>query len=415
MLSLSAALLFCCPSPLPLPQVARREALEPPAQAWIEALRDDQAAGNAERAFEALRRSGESSRAALRAGLASSDWQQRFLSAALLAELGPERPDALGLCSRVLIAHLADNHIRGDAQMASAALLDLGPACLPWLDAAVSFPADPQQARLATSLIGDLRHRRTPVTAPASREFLLQLHADRPALPPLGPERLREAEWIRHWVAELGADEQEGNAVRASFRLRRHPQRGMVLAALDAVLVDPDRQRRQIAAHLLRRLAPDAVSVTRIELAIEAQESDFLGRNHLFNAYSGSSYLLRHRELARPWLEAALAHPDPIVRSRCGRILAEDPQAGLSLLVPVLIERLLDNDTAGDAMQSVWSLVRLGERALPWIEAALPGVEPQQDRLLRRAADLIRAGFAGRPGDGLHRVLHPAAETWHFK
>ncbi len=66
----------------------------------------------------------EAARSALRFGLGSQDSQQRFLCAFLLAQ-GGHALDTDIVC-RELIEHLADNHIRGDALMATHGLYRLG-------------------------------------------------------------------------------------------------------------------------------------------------------------------------------------------------------------------------------------------------------------------------------------------------
>ncbi len=66
----------------------------------------------------------EAARSALRFGLGSQDSQQRFLCAYLLAQ-GGHALDTDIVC-RELIEHLADNHILGDALMATHGLYRLG-------------------------------------------------------------------------------------------------------------------------------------------------------------------------------------------------------------------------------------------------------------------------------------------------
>ena len=66
----------------------------------------------------------DAARSALRFGLGSQDSQQRFLCAFLLAQ-GGHALDTDIVC-RELIEHLADNHIGGDALMASHGLYRLG-------------------------------------------------------------------------------------------------------------------------------------------------------------------------------------------------------------------------------------------------------------------------------------------------
>jgi len=85
-------------------------------------------------------------RGTLMRNLHSSDGQEKFLSAALLAERG-ETALAPVLVSR-LAPHLADNDIPRDGGVAAHALHALGPSALPYLTP-YRRSTDPQQAELA--------------------------------------------------------------------------------------------------------------------------------------------------------------------------------------------------------------------------------------------------------------------------
>ncbi|MFG0283643.1 MAG: hypothetical protein ACF8R7_04415 [Phycisphaerales bacterium JB039] len=85
---------------------------------------------------------GDSAAWAIEDGLRSDDAQQRF-ACAVAAGFG--RCDSLvDLAAPVLIEHLADNNLAGDARVAAPALLGLGEAARPWLEAFAEAP-DRQQ------------------------------------------------------------------------------------------------------------------------------------------------------------------------------------------------------------------------------------------------------------------------------
>jgi hypothetical protein len=71
----------------------------------------------------------------------------RFLCAFVLGQAGFD--DAVA--RRILVEHLADNHIGGDAIMAAHALYRLGPAALPTVRGAMAF-AD-EQARSLLKIV----------------------------------------------------------------------------------------------------------------------------------------------------------------------------------------------------------------------------------------------------------------------
>lgn len=83
----------------------------------------------------------------LRWGLGSRDSQQRFLCAYILAQGGFDDPAARG----ILVDHLRDNHIAGDALMAVHGLTCLGEAVLPTVYGALER-ADSQSRKLLLSI-----------------------------------------------------------------------------------------------------------------------------------------------------------------------------------------------------------------------------------------------------------------------
>jgi hypothetical protein len=95
----------------------------------------------------------EEARPALQRAVYSADDQQRFLAAFLLAQGGAR--DQLPYVARLLIEHLGDNSIEGDAVMAGHGLWCLGPAVLPELRLARRW-ADPQARTLLDRIELDL-------------------------------------------------------------------------------------------------------------------------------------------------------------------------------------------------------------------------------------------------------------------
>lgn len=79
-------------------------------------------------AFRWLATRGAEPAAALRRGLESADAQRQFLCAFLLARSGADAP--LGILCRVLVEHLNDNRIGGDALLAAHGLYRLGQRAL---------------------------------------------------------------------------------------------------------------------------------------------------------------------------------------------------------------------------------------------------------------------------------------------
>jgi hypothetical protein len=86
----------------------------------------------------------------LTAALGSTDGQQRFLSALVLAEHAVE--EYAGIVAPILVAHLADNRLATDAGNAAPALANLGDSARPYLERAKSS-SDAQQAELASKIL----------------------------------------------------------------------------------------------------------------------------------------------------------------------------------------------------------------------------------------------------------------------
>ena len=118
---------------------------------------------NADDGVAYLRRHLSAARPHLESAFRTGDRQQRLLCAILLARA--ERCPTASETIPFLVECLGDNHIRGDAALATQALLDLGEVALPWLEHA-SMSRDDQRRRIATAVL-------TALTAPSpSRDDL---------------------------------------------------------------------------------------------------------------------------------------------------------------------------------------------------------------------------------------------------
>ncbi len=99
-----------------------------------------------------LARHASHARQRLHWGLGSDDPQQRFFCAYLLGQAGYDDPVA----RRILVDHLGDNRIQGDALMASHALYKIGPRALPTVRSVLATTRDAQAATLLRVIERDL-------------------------------------------------------------------------------------------------------------------------------------------------------------------------------------------------------------------------------------------------------------------
>ncbi len=97
----------------------------------------------------------DKAREPLVAALGSDDLQQRFLAAVCLGAVGDK--EQLGRVAEILLPHLRDNQIKGDALLAGSALYRLGPALLPRLNDA-RLKADDQQRQIIDLMLYDFNH-----------------------------------------------------------------------------------------------------------------------------------------------------------------------------------------------------------------------------------------------------------------
>ena len=400
----------------------RRPALAPnpdPADLVLRAeLRDDDVPGNAGAAYGRLRRRGAAARPALVLGLRVLDWQERLLSAALLAQLPADEltVDELDELVRTLVGHLGDNRIRGDSRLAANALVVIGQPVGPYVQAS-AWHAEPQLAdlckRIERTLSSNLNRRSAQRL---SRSQLARPYASLawtgagPAVapPPAGPLP-DAAESLRRGLVDLGADDREGNAYRAwlvfhgwASRARARPFEAedpgvarLLREGLHGALADPDRQRRQLVGHVLMS-ADELPTRALLAVAIEALDLDAFGSSTTVpaaNANRAGTWLLAHLDEAGPELLGALGHPSHAVRVRAAALLAKGRHPAHSAYVPLLIQHLADNDIEEDATLAGRSLVLLGPAARLWLDRW--PVDEQQAAYL----DLIRRAITVRETD----------------
>jgi len=407
----------------------------------LSALGGDGIPGNASAAYHQLRKRGDEARPALRRGLGSDDWQQRLLSAVLFAQLEPSGDD-LSLVCRILIAHLPDNQIRGDATLAGHGLIALGTPALPYVDAVSwhlhgetieRFQLAEQCERLRHDMsdTGFSRAERARSTAALAklRINVAWVGPGKHACPELPAARPTEQQGIERLLSDLGHDERKGNAVFAYHALSfwehhvansRRPRewvpaapqmpRGeaLIRPLLWKGLVSEDRQRRQLCCVLLiyRAVEPTAVL---LEVCIEALEQDEFGSYETIdvaNANAAARYMLKHPKFASPFLHGGLKAMSETVRIRSAAILAQARDPRTQEYAPFLVGRLVSNDMPDDATLSGRSLCLLGPAALPYLEGK--PVDEQQAHYFV----VIRESIHAREADPPVRIPFSSGEMY---
>ncbi len=364
-------------------------------RAAVRVLRDGVRQDRQVRAYSELVSRGRAAQPALREGLLSEDWKARFLSAVLLARLGPESTD-LDRVSRVLVGHLDDNSIRVDALVAGKALLAIGQPARPYI-AAAAWHSSGQLAEQCKLLSLSLGRRLGKATQQArERSALDQLkwglrwNGKGPAIAPALSARLPSAaERLNQLYVDLGHDQRRGNAVLAytyflpSLGRNSQAQEPMKLLLLRKGLTDTDRQRRLMCAVLLMLRDVDPTPEL-LGVAMESLKSDEFSLKNSFlvaNANRAQTYLMRHPKAAQPFLMRSLTASSLSQRIRAAAILAQNRSEPTSAYVPMLLEHLCDNNVANDATLAGFSLSYLGPRVLPWLDA--PAKDAQQAHYMK--------------------------------
>ncbi|MHC5027245.1 MAG: hypothetical protein ACYTGR_10860 [Planctomycetota bacterium] len=190
-------------------------------------------------------------------------------------------------------------------------------------------------------------------------------------------------------IAELGADDERGNAVRARrllVALEEHDALdGGIVPRLEAAIRSSDLQRRQAAACLLydRRTYVDRALIA---VAIEGLADDGLCWWHLAdsNRWSGELYLRDHIGEAAEQLVAGLSSRDLQQRVSCASLLLRsDLVSTHDRARLVLIDHLADNTMSNDARVARASLRAEGRAALPDLDLFRDSQDAQQRRYVR--------------------------------
>lgn len=221
-----------------------------------------------------------------------------------------------------------------------------------------------------------------------------------PVLPAFPRDELRRrlrssplTAWERRAAArvlsrDLGDDDQEGNAARA-LRWYSTQDAELALETLVPLLDDADWQTRHLAADLLRDL--DVEPFPRLlELTLEglrgndAQENLRVNRSYQ-NYYSiqlGFSYFMRHPAVSRPYVERGLHSSDLAQRFYCAIAASFARYDDLAdIVLPILIVHLRDNLIDRDAAWAGGAILKWGQLAIPYLEAAAQNRDPQLERL----------------------------------
>ena len=383
-------------------------------QGALKDLLDDDIAGNCARAYHQLHARGTKATPTLRDGLQSEDWQQRFLSAVLMARTQPQAKDLERTC-RILIGHLADNQIRGDALLAGHALVAIGPEAFGYLYYAAWHNEEQLGNRCRELMILVAPHGWRPKRQARAEKALQSLNLTlawtgigKPTLPSLSNALPSAEERLRQILIDLHSDNRRGNAVLAhaafsGYRYRNPPkQEALIRPLLYEGLHDPDRQCRLLCAvMLMQRDVPPTASL--LAAAIESLLDDEFGYWNtkavlVSNANEAQRYLLRHPAEARIFLYGALDSTSLAQRIRAAAVLAQSRDGQTETYVPMLIDHLRDNNTPLDASLAGISLALLGPAVLPYLDET--PVDFQQEHYF----DVIRRAVRIREIDSSARI-----------
>lgn len=199
------------------------------------------------------------------------------------------------------------------------------------------------------------------------------------------------------WIADLASDDVRLNATLAFLRLWHRPP----VELLEEALNSPDYQQRQMAAGLLRSAEAYQPSVRLLEVTVEALRDDVHPRDRVrgtwtppVNASDAVPFLVKHAEVAKEYLLAALDSDDPQQRFLCAYILGMNGiKDELPTVASILIPHLRDNDIFQDACMACSALYRLGEDVRPYLLEAIPNADGQQEKTIQ----LILADLEGPP------------------
>jgi hypothetical protein len=203
----------------------------------------------------------------------------------------------------------------------------------------------------------------------------------------------------RDLVADLRDDHVKWNAISA---VRELEKRGSAVATwLQPALLSKDSQQRHLAAYLLGEFGDVPGTPLLAELLVEnlaEWDETFNWRldGRLETSFSNDTFIWHRRaalerlqsdeelyRLAQPSLLACVDSTDIGLRQFACVVLARHRcSERLESIVAVLVWHLRNNDIRGDAARSMKALNACGAMAGPWLAAATPGTDVQQQALL---------------------------------
>ncbi|MGB0954335.1 MAG: hypothetical protein ACPG31_14045, partial [Planctomycetota bacterium] len=318
-------------------------------------LRDDSIPGNAQVAVADALNLGRLAIPDLRTGLHSEDWQQRLLSAVLMARIGCPQGDTERVV-RILLTHLGDNRIRGDAHMAKDGLLHLGVAAYTGLT--IYMLHSPENDQLYAREISRKILRKHPASKqPSARQFptamasMRHLDSKPGEVPPAAPELIQWPEEMED-LATLFRHALRDDAIRYNANLALGFLSDDAFSDhLQISLRSPDLQERRLAAALLMKKDAPPTDIL-LQEAVASLQKDAFGSSETVpipNANRAAGYLQRHRDKAGPFLLAALDSSNMEERLRAAAILAKCRHPRPEAYVPVLLSHLMDNEIPDDA------------------------------------------------------------------
>jgi len=324
-------------------------------------------------------------------------------------EVPAPRGRARALAAAALVAAALVDAALVDAALVDAALVDA--ALVDAALVAVVWPRD--DARRPLRMNARAAGPRAPLDAPDAPK--------RTAPPGRGSEASAPEEDIAvagsvlpesldELIRDLADDDERDNATRAMPELVALG--AAAVPALLRALDSPDRQQRQLAAAVLRRIDGLTPSRRLLEVTVEGLGHDGIPDNrmpYVFNAAEGADYLARHVDAAADALVRALDSDDAQQRFLAAYVIARTGRTwALARTCGLLIEHLEDNDVPNDASLACQALFGLGAPALPYLREQAESPEPQQRRLAMRLADDIRGAPAG-PSRARDVVYAPGA------
>ena len=237
-------------------------------------------------------------------------------------------------------------------------------------------------------------------------------------------------------VENLRADAVRGNAVAALNELWKRRESGTdrpagqpvtdhivedlwkrnsgLTAALEAALDSTDWQQRQMAAEILRGIETFMPTNRLLEVTVEGLRDDALPFDEngagvfVFNAFSGTQYLLQHPREGTEILITALESDDSQQRFLAAYVLGATGRGNATQrITEILLPHLQDDDVWGNACMAVYALYHLGPDVLPFLEPYRDSKDEQQ----RQAVQLVRMDLENPPRTEEERLVRRKVHT----